>query len=370
MAVKNSNFKMRNVNEKFLYDYMNANAPTGYEVSGQKVWLNYIEKYVDKTFTDAYGNAVGIINPDAKFKVVIEAHADEISWAVNYVTKEGYIYVKRNGGSDYEIAPGMRALIHLDNGEKIYGVFGWSPVHIKRNGGQDSKIPTIENVVLDCGCESDKEVFELGIHPGTIVTFDANLLPIYNGRYFACRAFDNRGGGITIAEVARKIKENKDKLPFALYVCNCVQEEIGFGGARMISNRVKPDLAICTDVDHDTQSPFYNKIKHGDIKCGNGPTVTYSPSIHRNVSNLIRETAKKHNIKIQTEFCSGTTGTDTDAFAYCQEGIPSALISLPLKYMHTTVEMIASSDLDNVIELMYLTLKEITPDFNTSYFKK
>ena len=357
----------RNINREFLYNYMNANAPTGYEYAGQKVWLNYIKDFVDTTFTDAYGNAVGVINPDAKFKVVIEAHADEISWAVHYVTKEGYIYVKRNGGSDYEIAPSMRALIHLDNGQKIPAVFGWSPVHIKREPS-DSKIPSIENVVLDCGCDSDKEVYELGIHIGSIVTFDADLQELNNGRYFICRAFDNRSGGITIAEVARKIKQNHDNLNFGLYVCNCVQEEVGLRGASMIAHRVKPNIAIATDVCHDTQSPFYNKIKQGDISCGKGPVVSYAPSIHRKVADLIRKTAVDNKISIQSEFCSYHTGTDTDAFAFCQDGIPSALISLPLKYMHTTVEMVKADDMDSTIDLMYATLKNITPDFNTSYF--
>ena len=359
---------MINVNEDFMYKYMNANAPTGYEYKGQKVWIDYIKNYVDEIFTDPYGSAVGIINKDSEYKVVIEAHADEISWAVNYITPNGLIYVARNGGSDYDIAPGMRGYIHLDNGEKILGVFGWSPVHIKREP-KDYKIPNIENVIFDCGCESDKEVLEKGIHPGSIITFEADLQKVNNGRYYICRAFDNRGGGIIIAEVARKLKENNIKLPFGLYICNCVQEEVGLRGAEMIAQRIKPNIAICTDVCHDTQTPFYNKIKHSDIKCGNGPVIAYSPAIHHNVRKLITDTAKENNIKYQDEFCSGRTGTDTDAFTYQNGGTPSALISLPLKYMHTTVEMIHSADLDNVITLMYETIKKITPDFNISYFK-
>ncbi len=360
---------MRNVDEKFFYEYMNANAPTGYEETGQYIWMEYIKQYVDETVTDAYGNCYGIINPGKEFKVVIEAHADEISWAVNYISPEGYIYVKPNGGSDYEIAPGMRGLIHLDDGSKLPAVFGWSPVHIKSGGKQEPQIPKIDNVVLDCGCNSDKEVLEQGIHVGSIITFDVNLQPLNNGKYYVCRAFDNRSGGVTIASVAKKIKEKNEHLPFSLYICNCVQEEVGLHGASMLAHRIKPHLAICTDVCHDTQSPFYNKIKHGNISCGRGAVIPYSPSIHRNLAALIRSTARKHNISIQEEFCARTSGTDTDAFAYCQEGIPSALVSLPLKYMHTTVEMISSEDLDNVIDLMYLTLKEITPDFNSSYFK-
>lgn len=360
-------YNFRNLNIDFFYKYLNSNAPTGYEYTGQKVWVDYIRNYVDDIIVDPYGSAIGVINKDSDFKVVIEAHADEISWGVNYITKEGYIYVARNGGSDYDIAPGMRGYVHLDNGEKILGVFGWAPVHIKRKS-EDYKIPTIENVVFDCGCSSDKEVLEKGIHPGSMITFEADLKSVNDGRYYICRAFDNRAGGVIIAEVARKLKENSKKLPFGLYVCNCVQEEVGLRGAKMVSQRIKPNLAICTDVCHDTQSPFYNKIKQGDIKCGSGPVVGLSPSIHINLRKLIQSTAKDKNISIQTEFLSGTTGTDTDAFTYNNGGTPSALISLPLKYMHTTVEMINSEDLDNVIDLMYNTLLNIDRNFNVSYF--
>ena len=359
---------LKNVNEDFFYSYMNANSPTGYEfIGGQKVWVNYIKKYVDEVFIDPYGSAVGIINKNADFKVVIEAHADEISWAVNYINPNGLIYVDRNGGSDYDIAPGMRGYLHLDNGNKILGVFGWSPVHIKREP-KDYKIPNIENVIFDCGFESDKEAYECCIHPGSIITFDVNLQSINNGKYYVCRAFDNRGGGVIIAEVARKLNENNIKLPFGLYICNCVQEEVGLRGAQMIAQRIKPNLAICTDVCHDTQTPFYNKIKHGDIRCGNGPVIAYSPAIHHNIRKLITDTAKKNNIKFQEEFCAGRTGTDTDAFTYQNGGTPSALISLPLKYMHTTVEMIQSEDLDNVITLIYETVKNITTDIKVTYF--
>ena len=348
---------MGSINKLFVHEYLNANAPTGYEYNGQKIWIDYVKQYVDDVFTDAYGNAVGIINPGAEYKVVIEAHADEISWAVNYITNEGYIYVARNGGSDFEIAPSMRAIVHLDNGNKIPAVFGWPAIHTRKSK-EDSKTPNCETVILDCGCDSDKEVRDLGIHVGTIVTFDAKIGELNNGKYFVGRAFDNRMGGVTIAEVARRIHECNDKLEYGLYICNCVQEEVGLRGSAMIANRIHPNLAIATDVTHDTQSPLYNKKKHGDISCGKGPVIAYAPAVHHKVANF----------EIQNDFCAPSTGTDTDSFAYCQEGIPSALISLPLKYMHTTVEMVNANDLDSVIKLMYFTLKNITPDFNTSYF--
>ncbi len=355
---------MDQATQNFLFKYLNNSSPTGYEASGQKIWLEYLYPYIDDTFTDSYGNAVGIINPKAAYKVVIEAHADEISWYVNYISKEGYIYVIRNGGSDYEITPSMRAKIHVE-GNTIPAVFGWPAIHVRDD--KKSKTPEIETAILDCGCSSDEEVAKLGIHVGSVVTFDADLITL-NERYLAGRGLDNRIGGFMIAQVAKKLYENKIKLPFGLYIVNAVQEEVGLRGASMVAHHIKPDLAVITDVTHDTQTPHYNKIKQGDIACGKGPVLTHAPAVQHTVLKLLIEAAKNNNIPIQWQASSRTTGTDTDAFAYCGAGIPSALISLPLKYMHTTVEMVHKKDIEQIIELFYQFLVALKPNHNFSYF--
>lgn len=356
---------MEQASQSFLFKYLNNSSPTGYEVSGQKIWLEYLYPYIDDVLTDAYGNAVGIINPSAPYKVVIEAHADEISWYVNYISKEGYMYVIRNGGSDYEITPSMRAKIHVGD-KTIPAVFGWPAIHI-RDDKKSSKAPEIETAILDCGCHSDKEVAELGIHVGSVVTFDADLITL-NDKYLVGRGLDNRIGGFMIAQVAKKLYENKVKLPFGLYIVNAVQEEIGLRGASMVAHQIKPDVAIITDVTHDTQTPHYNKIKQGDIACGKGPVLSHAPAVQHNVLKLLAEAAKKNNIPIQWLANSRSTGTDTDAFAYCGSGIPSALVSLPLKYMHTTVEMVHKHDIEQIIELFYHVLVGLKPNHNFSYF--
>lgn len=350
---------------EFLYDYLNNVAPTGYEASGQKIWLKYITPYIDDYFSDSYGTAVGVINPKSDYKVVIEAHADEISWFVNYINKDGYIYVIRNGGSDYQIAPSMRAKIHTEKGIHA-AVFGWPAIHV-RDPKSELKMD-VDTVVLDCGCVSDKEVRNLGIHVGSVVTFDEDLTEI-NKKFLVGRALDNRIGGFMIAEVARRLRESKTKLPFAVYVTNSVQEEVGLRGAEMITQRIKPNLAIVTDVTHDTQSPHYNKIKQGDLKCGAGPVLTYAPAVHNNVLKMLIKSADKNKIPYQLSASSRITGTDTDAFAYSNGGVPSALISLPLKYMHTTVEMVHFQDIENVIKLFTAFLKQLTPGYNFSYLK-
>ena len=351
---------------QFLTNYINNPSPVGFETSGQKIWLDYLTKYVDTTYTDAYGTAVGVINPNAPFKVVIEAHADEISWFVNYINDQGLIYLKRNGGVDHQIAPSMRVWIHGKKGP-VKAVFGWPAIHTRMsNPEQKEPQPKVDNLTLDCGARSKKEVEALGIHIGAVVTYQEGIDELVND-FIIGRAFDNRVGGFMIAEVARLLKENKKKLPFGLYIVNAVQEEIGLRGAEMIARRIKPNIAIITDVTHDTHTPMINKAIEGDIQCGKGPSLAYAPAIHNKLLAIVENTAKSKKIPVQFRTLSRSTGTDTDSFAYANEGCPSVLISMPLRYMHTTVEMIHKKDIVDTIQLMYETLLVLTPKINLSY---
>ena len=366
MEKENGQSVLTNESLDFLKNYINNPSPVGFESGGQKMWLDYVRKYVDTTFTDPYGTAVGVINPDNNFKVVIEAHADEISWFVNYINDQGLIYLKRNGGVDHQVAPSKRVLIHGKKG-LVKAVFGWPAIHTRlSNNDQKEPQPKVETLFLDCGARNKKEVEELGIHIGAVVTYDEGFEELgYN--HFIGRAFDNRIGGFMIAEVARLLKQNNKQLPFGLYVVNAVQEEIGLRGAEMIARRIKPDIAIITDVTHDTQTPMINKAIEGDIMCGKGPSLAYGPAIHNKLLNIVQEVAEKNEIPVQLRTVSRSTGTDTDSFAYANDGCPSVLISIPLRYMHTTVEMLHRDDIENTIKLMYATLLTLTPQTNLSY---
>jgi putative aminopeptidase FrvX len=350
--------------EKFLEKYLNNPSPTGFESEGQKLWLNYLKPYIDDYFTDNYGSVVGVTNPKENYKVVIEAHADEISWFVHYITKDGFIYLRRNGGSDHMIAPSKRVNIHTDKGI-VKAIFGWPAIHMRQ---QKEETPSLKNIFLDCGCDSKEAVEKLGVHVGCVVTFEDEFMILNKNRYVG-RALDNRMGGFMIAEVARLLKENKDKLPFGLYIVNSVQEEIGLRGAEMIAHRIKPDVAIITDVCHDTHTPMVDKIENGDLKSGDGPVLTYGPAVQNNLLKQIIETAEKSKIPFQRAAASRSTGTDTDAFAYSNEGVSSALISLPLRYMHTTVETVRKEDVENTIQLIYETIKGIKNGQDFRYFK-
>ncbi len=354
--------------EKFLFSYLNNASPTGYESEGQKLWLEYIKPYVDETFVDTYGTAVAIINPEADYKVVIEAHADEISWYVHYITNDGFIYVRRNGGSDHMIAPSKRVNIHTDKGI-VKAVFGWPAIHTRSSlSGKAESTPKMNNIFLDCGCKDKKEVEKLGIHVGCVITYEDELM-VLNKKYYVGRALDNRIGGFMIAEVAKMLKDNKVKLPFGLYITNAVQEEVGLRGAQMIVENIRPDVAIVTDVCHDTQTPMINKIEQGDFSAGEGPVIAYGPAVQNKLRELILTAAKTNKIPFQRYAASRITGTDTDAFAYATGGVASALISLPLRYMHTTVEMVHKEDVENVIRLIYECLLKINDKHDFSYIK-
>ena len=350
--------------EKFLAKYLNNASPTGFEVEGQKLWLKQIEPYIDSHFTDNYGTVVGVLNPDAPYKVVIEAHADEISYFVHYITNDGFIYVRRNGGSDHQIAPSKRVNIHTDKGI-VKAVFGWPAIHMRQ---EKEEAPTMKNIFLDCGCSSKEEVEKLGIHVGCVITYEDEFMILNNQKYIG-RALDNRIGGFMIAEVARLLKEQKVKLPYGLYIVNSVQEEIGLRGAQMIAQKIKPDVAIITDVCHCTQTPMVNKIEQGDLHSGKGPVMTVGPAVQNNLLKLAIDTATKSKIPFQRAAASRATGTDTDAFAYSNEGVPSMLMSLPLRYMHTTVEMCHKDDVENTIKLIFETLKNIKSGQDFRYIK-
>ena len=349
----------------FLESYLNNPSPTGFESEGQKLWLDYLKPYIDDYIVDTYGTVVGIVNPEAKYKVVIEAHADEISWFVHYITKDGFIYLRRNGGSDHQIAPSKRVNIHTDKG-MVKAVFGWPAIHTRH--GKDEKAPQLDTIFLDCGAISDKEVAEMGVHVGCVITYEDEFMTL-NNRYFVGRALDNRIGGFVIAEVARMLHKNKKKLPFGLYITNSVQEEVGLHGAKMIAETIRPDVAIVTDVCHDTNTPLINKIKQGDLKCGDGPVLSYGPSVQNNLLKVIIDTAVENKIPFQRQAASRATGTDTDAFAFAIGGVASALISLPLRYMHTTVESAHIDDVQHVVELIYNTLLNIKDQQDFRYLK-
>lgn len=338
---------------EFLENYMNAFSPVGNEIEGQKIWVDYVKPFVNEMRVDSYGTAYGLIKGmTGEKKVVLEAHCDEISWIISEIEANGVIRVNKNGGSDNMIAPSMNVIIQTHDGKKIPGVFGWPAIHTREK--RVDMGPEIHGLWVDVGADSAKKVAKMGIEVGNCVTFYQPFFEM--GKYYVGKSLDNKIGGYIIAEVARQLKEEGEVLPFDLYIVNAVQEEVGLFGARLIAQTIKPDLALVHDVTHNTNSPGMNKAKSGDVKGGCGPVIEYSSQNHKDLINIIRDVAKKKDIPMQLSV--GSYGNDTVSFFL--ENIPTAIIASPLKYMHTTVEMVHKSDVEAAIRAFKETLKSLT----------
>jgi endoglucanase len=339
---------MREQSLKFLQTLVNTPSPTGHEVRGQRVWLDYVKPFADETFSDAYGNCVAVLNKGGSPRIMLAAHADEIAMAVNFINEDGFIYVRKLGGIDPAITKAQRVIIHSRNGP-VKGVVGNVAPHLMKLEGE-RKMPKMEDLFIDIGVESKGDAEKL-IRIGDPITLDREFEMLRDDLAIA-RAFDNRIGTFAVAEAMRLLKEGAQKLEAEICCVSNIMEEVGLLGARQIAYSLKPDVAIVVDVTHATDYPTVSKAQHGDVHIGKGPTITHGGCNHPVVVERIETVAKKLKIHLQHEAMSATSGTDTDVIFWTRGGIPSALISLPNRYMHSPVELVSLKDLAQIPELM------------------
>ncbi|HET6527922.1 MAG TPA: M42 family metallopeptidase [Balneolaceae bacterium] len=353
--------------QDFLEELLVTPSPTGFGSAGQKVWKDYISEFADDVEADAYGSAYAKLNTSFDVvTVMLEAHCDEIGMIVQYITDDGFIYINKLGGSDSTIARAKRVNIHTRNGI-VSGVTGNTAIHLqdKKNGGGDQ--PAWKDIYVDVGASSREEALQL-VQVGDPITY-ADEYDFLSENIFTGRALDNRVGGFMIAQVLRKLNERRDELKVNVVALNSVQEEVGGFGARMMSYRIEPDLALVTDVTHATDTPGINHKEHGLVKLGQGPSIQHGGANHPEIVAYIEEISKKQEIDIQHEATSVRTGTDTDSIFYQKTGIPSALISLPLRYMHSPVETASTKDIEALIDLMTEAVLGLKPDQTFHVFK-
>jgi putative aminopeptidase FrvX len=339
---------MREESLKFLQTLVNTPAPSGHEVRGQRVWLNYASNYAEETFTDSYGNAVAILNKGGSPRIMLAGHADEIAMTVNYINDKGYIYVRKLGGVDPAIVRAQRVSIHNKKGP-VRGVVGNVAPHLSKQEGE-RKVPKIEDLFIDIGATSRKDA-ERWIQIGDPITL-VDEFELLRGDLAIGRAFDNKIGTFAVAETLRLLSGKKAELKAEISAVSNIMEEVGLLGARQIAYTLKPDCALVVDVTHATDYPTVSQAAHGDIKMGKGPTLTRGGCNHPEVVARIEKVAKDQRIKLQYEAMSATSGTDTDVIFWTRGGIPSALISLPNRYMHSPVEMINLKDLEKIPQLI------------------
>jgi endoglucanase len=344
--------------QSFLFDLLDTPSPTGFEARGQRVWAEYVRPHADAVDSDAYGTAWATLEgtaPDAP-RVLLDAHVDEIGFMVRHVTDEGILYVNRIGGADRAIARGLRVRILGDEGP-VTGVVGNTAIHIRDT--KNEKVPKVHELFIDIGASSKEAVHERGVRVGHPMVFDVGPTMLTESRITA-RAIDNRLGGFIIAQALAQLAERRPA--WEVVAANSVQEEIGGHGAKMVTHRLAPDAAIAFDVTHATDSPGISSTKHGDVQLGGGPTVTHGTSNHPQLVERVIEVADAEDIPLQHEPSSRRTGTDTDSIFKTRSGVPSVLLSVPLRYMHSPVEVVDTTDVDHCVQLYAALVRSFASD--------
>ena len=339
---------MREQSIQFLEKLLNTPSPPGHEARGQRVWLDYVAPFADETFTDPHGNAVAVLNKGGSPRIMFAGHADEIAMAVNFINPEGFIYVRKLGGVDPAITKAQRVVIHSKNGP-VKGVVGNVAWHLVK-GEKERKAPEIHDLFIDIGVSNKKEAEKL-VKVGDPITL-IDEFELFRNDLAISRAFDNRIGTFAVAEALRLLKESKKPLQAEVCAVSNIMEEIGSLGARQIAYTLKPDSAVVVDVTHATDYPTVSQPMHGEIKIGQGPTLTHGGCNHPEVVARLEDVAKAARIDLQHEAMSATSGTDTDVIFWTRGGIPSALVSLPNRYMHSPVELVSLKDLEQIPQLL------------------
>lgn len=359
---------MTEASKTFLEELLITPSPTGWEKEGVKVWKNYVDSFSDEVVTDAYGSCVAKIKTNSDVAtIMLEAHCDEIGMVVQHITDQGFVYINKLGGSDSTIARAKKVFIHNKKG-RIVGITGNTAIHLQSNKNGGGSQPAWKDIYVDIGVTSKEEALKL-VQIGDPITF-ASDFEFLNDELLTARALDNRIGGFIIAEALKRLAERRNELKVNVIALNSIQEEVGGFGARMMSYRFMPDVAIVTDVTHATDTPGIDQKQHGTVTLGGGPSVQHGGANHPKLVDFLEEVCEKSEIPIQHEATSVRTGTDTDSIFYQKTGIPSALVSLPLRYMHSPVEVCSLNDVESLIKIMVESVLAMRPDQTFSVFEE
>ena len=343
----------------FLFELLETPSPTGFELEGQRVWAGYLDEAADRVETNTYGSTFAVLegrgsgeddgsgDEGAAPQLMLDAHADEIGMMVSHVTDEGFLHVRPIGGTDRKISQARRVRVLTEAGDAILGVTGHTAIHLRDRNDDD--VPEWKDIYIDIGADGEDEARDRGVRVGLPVVSAEGPEQITEHR-LAGRALDNRLGGFVIAETLRRLSEG-ERPEATVVAANSVQEEIGGYGAAMTAFALDPDVAVAFDVTHATDTPGLSAAEHGQVEMGEGPSVTHGTSAHPRVVERLTGAADEADVPLQHEASSRRTGTDTDAIFRQRSGIPSALMSVPLRYMHSMSELVDLRDLEHCIEM-------------------
>ena len=349
---------MNKTSKKFLADMINAISPSGYEHCAAAVWKDYAKPFADTVETDVHGNSHAVINKGGKVKVMLAGHYDEIGFLISHIDDKGFLWIAPIGGWDPQIAQGQRVDIIGNGGKVIRGVIGKIAIHLQE-AEQRKKVSEIKDLWVDIGAKNKKEAEKL-VSIGDPLVVQYGFEELENGRAVG-RAFDDRAGAFAILEAGRLLAKMNTQCE--VHIVATVQEEIGLRGARTAAFGIEPHVGIAVDVTFATDHPNLGSVvnQEGKVELDGGPVITRGPNINHKLFDLIIKTAKEEEIPVQIVAEARGTGTDANAIQLNRAGVATALISIPLRYMHSPCELLSLNDLEAVSKLLAAVVKQITP---------
>jgi endoglucanase len=347
---------MQQNNYEFLEQLMDAPSPSGFEEPGQVVVADRMKRYCERVDTDVHGNVIGVLNSDAPLRVMLAGHVDQIGLMVIYISDEGYIRFQAIGGIDAATVPTQRVIIHGKRGP-VPGVVGRKAIHLM-DAEDRKKVDKLDKLWIDIGVSSRKEA-EKRVSVGDVITFVAPMIKLA-GNLVASSAFDDKVGSFIVAETLRLL--SRRRLKVAVYGVSTVQEELGLRGARTSAFGVDPHAGIAIDVCHASDYPGASKAVAGEVKLGKGPVIARGANINRVLGDMILAAADQKKIPYQLSGEPRATGTDANSIQVSRSGVAAALVSIPNRYMHTTVEVVNLRDLENCAKLLAATIANMPGD--------
>ena len=338
------------MNKEFLYEMLDTMSVSGNEIGLQKKVIREMTPYADEIRTDYTGNVICVLNPEADFKVLLTGHIDEIGLIVTHICGDGLLKVAKAGGIHPTVYPGHQVMIH--HGEKVV------PGVVILNDAMTKGDIKDKDLFIDIGAK-DAEDARKFVEEGDPVHLNTYHLPLQNGLLCA-RAIDDRGGAFIVLEALKKAKEMGCNI--GVYAATTVGEETTMRGAYWAASRVKPSVAIAVDVTYAQDYPGTDPAESGPVKLGGGPVICNSSIANKKVNDLLKQCAKDNDIPYQVESFLGRTGTDADKMHQAADGVVTALLSLPLRYMHSPSEVCQLSDIEYAINLLAAFLCTISGD--------
>lgn len=323
-------------------------SPSGHEHRIVKVLKENVSNCVDSIVEDAIGNLICTkYSKDSQTNktIMFVAHMDEIGLMVTYIEESGYIRFTRIGGVDLMLLKGRNVkIVHGD--AEVFGVIGTTPIHMKRNG--NNRDLEESDLWIDIGV-TDKEEAEKLISIGDCIVIDAPLVELPN-QLISSRACDNKAGVATLLRMLNLVKD--DVIENNIVVVFSAQEEVGLRGAKTATYSVSPDVCIAVDVAHATDYPSVNKSKYGDVRIGKGPVIPVGSDLTPCIQKELKNISQSLELDYQLLALSGCSGTDVNAAQVTMAGCATGLISIPCRYMHSPVEVVSLSDIENVAQIL------------------